>query len=126
MDAKFRLLMSGLDTVQAAYYLRPSFEGVFRFEPLMIAKERLRANKSRKGELVQIGKDSFLLQGYGSKSGYPLIMDHADFTVECGEFNNPSLFVTYRSKALWQKGGTITSHGVSRLGRRREPHCGSS
>ncbi len=104
MDAEFRLLMSGLDAIRASYYLRPSFEGVFRFEPLMIAKERLRANKSRKGELVQIGKDSFLLQGYGSKSGYPLVMDHADFTVECGEFNNPSFFVTYRSKALWQKG----------------------
>ncbi|MDE2294412.1 MAG: hypothetical protein KGL36_03025 [Gammaproteobacteria bacterium] len=103
--------MSGLDTVQAAYYLRPHFKGVFRFEPLMVAKERLRADKNRDGELVQIGELSFLLQAYGSKSGYPLVLDHEDFTVECGEFNNPSFFVTYRSKALWQKGAKALHSG---------------
>jgi hypothetical protein len=97
-------LIAGLDTVQAAYYLRPHFQAGFVFEPLMVAKERLRADKSRKGEVLQIGGESFLLQGYGSKSGYPLVLDHLDFTIECGEFNNPSFFVTYRSKALWEKG----------------------
>jgi hypothetical protein len=104
MIENIRHLVSGLDTVQAAYYLRPHFQAGFDFEPLMVAKERLRADKSRKGELVRLGGESFLLQGYGSKSGYPLVLDHIDFTIECGEFNNPSFFVTYRSKALWEKG----------------------
>lgn len=107
MQAPLRRLIAGLDTIQAAYYLRPHFQGAFEFEPLMVAKERLRADKSRKGELLRIGGQSFLLQGYGSKSGYPLVLDHADFTIECGEFNNPSFFVTYRSKALWEKGAKV-------------------
>lgn len=107
MTAQLRSLISGLDTIQAAYYLRPHFNGAFEFEPLMVARERLRADKSRKGELLSIGGESFLLQGYGSKSGYPLVLDHVDFTVECGEFNNPSFFVTYRSKALWEKGAKV-------------------
>jgi hypothetical protein len=104
MGAECRRLISGLDTVQAAYYLRPHLQAAFRFEPLLVSKERLRADKSRKGELLQIGSELFLLQAYGSKSGFPLVLDHLDFTIECGEFNNPSFFVTYRSKALWQKG----------------------
>jgi hypothetical protein len=102
MGAEFDRLIGGLDTVQAAYYLRPHLEAEFRFEPLMVSKERLRADKNRKGELLQIGSESFLLQAYGSKSGYPLVLDNLDCTIECGEFNNPSFFVTYRSKALWQ------------------------
>ncbi len=104
MRTEYRRLLSGLDTVQAAYYLRPQFQAGFLFEPLMVSKERLRADKNRKGELLQIGSEAFLLQAYGSKSGYPLVLDHLDFTIECGEFNNPSFYVTYRSKALWQKG----------------------
>src|ERR1700736_4071409 len=104
MPFSLRRLIAGLDTVQAAYYLRPPVQGGFDFEPLMVAKERLRADKSRKGELLRIGGESFLLQGYGSKSGYPLVLDHLDFTIECGEFNSPSFFVTYRSKGLWEKG----------------------
>lgn len=70
----------------------------------MVEKEKLRAIKSRSGSLLDIGGESLLLQAYGSKSGYPLVLDHADFTVECGEFNNPSFYVTFRSKALWHKG----------------------
>jgi hypothetical protein len=42
-------LISGLDTVQAAYYLRPHLQAAFRFEPLMVSKERLRGDKNRKG-----------------------------------------------------------------------------
>jgi hypothetical protein len=106
-DGQLRRLIAGLDTVQAAYYLRPQVQGGFDFERLMVAKERLRADKSRKGELLRIGGESFLLQGYGSKSGYPLVLDHLDFTMECGEFNSPSFFVTYRSKALWEKGAKV-------------------
>lgn len=100
----FRRLITGFDTIQAAYYLRPHLKADFNYGTLMVAKERLRANKNRKGELFELGGESLLLQAYGSKSGYPLVLDHADFTVECGEFNSPAFFVTYRSKALWHKG----------------------
>ena len=104
MTEQFRLLLSGLDTVQAAYYLRPELGSAFSFEHLMVEKERLRANKSRCGVLVNLGGESFLVQAFGSKSGYPLVVDHTDYTIECGEFNDPAFFVTYRSKALWHTG----------------------
>lgn len=58
-----------------------------------------------------MGGESFLLQAYGSKSGFPLVLDHEDYTIECGEFNAPSFFVTYRSKALWHKGAAVLHGG---------------
>src|SRR5665213_2725870 len=100
----FRRLLTGLDTVQVAYYLRRNLDAAFSFDSLIIEKERLRASKSRDGVLVQIGSEPFMLQAYGSKSGYPLVLEHVDFTMECGEFNTPGFYVTYRSKALWHKG----------------------
>ena len=100
----FRRVLSGLDTVQAAYYLRPTRGGPFDFASLMLAKERARANKARGGVAVELGGMTFSLQAYGSKSGYPLILEHPDYTIECGEFNSPAVFVTYRSHALWRSG----------------------
>lgn len=99
-----RRLIAGLDTVQAAYYLRPTPGAPFVFEPLLLVKEAARADKQREGSEVRIGDQAFLVQPYGSKSGYPLVLQHPEFTVECGEFNNPAFFVTYRSRALWTKG----------------------
>jgi hypothetical protein len=100
----FRRLLTGLDTVQVAYYLRAEPQAVFAFEPLVVLKEALRASKSREGGVAAIGAQSFLLQPYGSSSGYPLVLEHDAFKIECGEFNNPSFYVTYRSKALWAQG----------------------
>jgi hypothetical protein len=107
----FRRLLTGLDTVQVAYYLTRELGAAFSFESLTLEKERLRANKGREGVVVQIGSVPFLLQTYGSKSGFPLVLDHADFTIECGEFNNPSFYVTYRSKALWHQGAAALHQG---------------
>ncbi len=100
----FRRLLSGLDTVQAAYYLRPSLGGTFSFESLSLTKERARADKARVGVPVEIGGWRFSLRQYGSSSGYPLVLDHPHFTIECGEFNSPAFFVTFRSQALWEHG----------------------
>jgi len=100
----FRHLLSGLDTVQASYFLRPALAGAFKFGPLMVAKERARANKAREGVSVEVGGWSFALRPYGSGSGYPLVLDHPHYTIECGEFNTPTFFVTFRSQALWEHG----------------------
>jgi hypothetical protein len=43
-----------------------------------------------------------LLAPHGSGSGYPLVLTNRDFRIECGEFNVPSFYVTYRSEALWR------------------------
>jgi hypothetical protein len=100
----FRRLLAGLDTVQACYYLRPTIGQAFSFEALTVLKERARASKIRDGVPVEIGGWSFQLRPSGSGSGYPLILEHPNYTLECGEFNNPSFFVTFRSRALWQHG----------------------
>lgn len=100
----FRRLLTGLDTVQVAYFLRATIGCEFKFEPLMLAKERARADKAREGVPVEICGWSFGLRPYGSGSGYPLVLDHPHYTIECGEFNTPAFFVTFRSQALWERG----------------------
>lgn len=102
--ATFRRLLTGLDTVQAAYYLVPRPGAEFSFAELLADRERLRASKRRASLVREIGGVSFFLRPYGSGSGYPLVLENRDFTIECGEFNNPSFFVTFRSETLWQRG----------------------
>jgi hypothetical protein len=70
----------------------------------MLAKERARADKARDRVSIEIGAWSFGLRPYGSGSGYPLVLDHPHYTIECGEFNTPAFFVTFRSQALWEHG----------------------
>jgi hypothetical protein len=103
-SAAFRCLLAGFDTIQAAYYLRGIEGAGFQFERLMVLRDQLRLDKSRSGTVVEIGGESFRLKSHGSSSGYPLILEHRQFTAECGEFNSPSFFVTYRSEALWTVG----------------------
>jgi hypothetical protein len=102
--AAYRLLLTGLDTVQACYYLRRTHGAALDFEALTVAKERLRASRSRDVAIVNLGAIDFGLRPNGSGSGYPLVLDCPDWTMECGEFNSPSFFVTFRSQALWHKG----------------------
>jgi hypothetical protein len=52
---------------------------------------------------MSVGGAEFLLHRYGSISGYPLVLTGPDYKVECGEFNRPSFYVTYRSEALWRR-----------------------
>jgi len=42
-----------------------------------------------------------LLAGHGTKSGYPFLIENEAFSIQFGEFNKPSFFVTFRSIALW-------------------------
>jgi hypothetical protein len=90
--------------VQVCYYLRLESGATFSFEELMLARERLRALKIRGGTIVEVGGWTLSIRPYGSSSGFPLVLDHADFTIECGEFNQPSFYVTLRSAALWRQG----------------------
>lgn len=99
-----KLLLSGLDTVECAYYLREGLGCTFDFEGLSTKREALRASKRRDPFVVSIGGKEFLLGRGGTASGYPLVLGNAEQTIQCGQFNSPSFFVTYRSDALWHKG----------------------
>lgn len=98
-----RLLLSGLDTVECAYFLRPTPQCALNFAALGLERERLRQSKKCEGSKIDLGGTAFLLQPYGSGSGYPFVIENADMTIEFGEFNDPSFFVTFRSVALWHK-----------------------
>lgn len=99
-----RLLLSGLDTVECAYYLREGLGCGFDFAGLAAKREAMRASKQRDPCIVSIGGKDFLLGRGGTQSGYPLVLKNAEQDIQCGEFNTPSFFVTYRSDALWHKG----------------------
>ncbi len=99
-----RLLLSGLDTVECAYYLRETLGCGFDFADLAAKREAMRASKRRDPVSVVIGSKEFLLSRGGSQSGYPLVLNNNELAIQCGEFNSPSFFVTYRSDALWHKG----------------------
>jgi hypothetical protein len=98
------LLLSGHDTVEVAYYLRTGRETTIDFDRLLAIRESLKESKSRNPALVKLGTEEFLLASHGTRSGYPLLLENESFSVQCGEFNQPSFFVTYRSIALWHLG----------------------
>jgi len=96
--------MSGHDTVEVAYYLSPCRGATFDFDRLEAIKESLRESKSRNPRLVRLGSEDFLLASHGTRSGYPLLLENEAFSVQCGQSNWPSFFVTFRSIALWHQG----------------------
>ena len=73
----------------------------------MAAKEMLVASKSRTGAVHKIGTTEFLLRPRGTASGFPLLLENKEFSIQCGEFNNPSFHLTFRSEALWRHGAQV-------------------
>ena len=99
----FRLLLSGHDTVECCYYLRPVPGCGIDFEMLAVHREILRQSKSRDPKPMTLGGVEFLLHRSGSSRGFPFIISNPDWSVEFGEFNDPSFYVTYRSEGLWRE-----------------------
>lgn len=97
------LLLFGHDTIECAYYLRKSYGSTFNFERLAIDKEALRQMKQPEPKVIKLGGMEFMLQPYGSSSGFPFVITNQDFTIAFGEFNNPSFFIKFRSLALWRE-----------------------
>ena len=102
-----RLLLSGLDTVEVAYWFRPSIGCLLDFQVLAQKREAMKASKRREPVVVLLGSKEFLLAGHGTGSGYPFLMENGEAAIQFGEFNNPGFFVTYRSHALWHKGAAV-------------------
>lgn len=100
----FRFLLSGLDTVEVCYYLRQATEGQIDFFDLGQKKEALRQSKKRDPIIITLGGADFLLRPYGSRNGYPFVIENTDYAIEFGEFNDPSFRVKFRSEALWRVG----------------------
>jgi hypothetical protein len=73
------------------------------FQQLAEQKESIRQSKSKSPLPVTLGNSEFLLQSYGTASGYPFVLENGDFKIELGEYNKPNFFVTFRSQALWRE-----------------------
>ena len=99
-----KLVLSGHDTIECAYYLAPDHGCLLDYERLAAEKEELRVAKSRKPTAIKLGSEEFLLAGHGTKSGYPFLIENDVFSIQFGEFNKPNFFVTFRSIALWHQG----------------------
>lgn len=99
-----RLLLNGYDTIECAYYLAFERGCLLNFEQLAAEKETLRQLKTRKSKAIKLGGEEFLLASHGTGSGYPFLIENESFSVQFGEFNRPSFFVTFRSVALWHVG----------------------
>ena len=96
-----RLLLSGHDTIECAYYLAADQGCLLDYERLAVEKEELRLSKSKKPKFIKLGSEEFMLASHGTGSGYPFLIENDAFSIQFGEFNQPSFFVTFRSIALW-------------------------
>lgn len=99
-----RSLLTGHDTIECAYYLGASDSSSLDYAGLSSLKEGMRNSKWAEPIPLRLGDAEFLFQPYGTKSGYPFVIQNRDFSIQFGEFNRPSFFVTYRSEGLWKYG----------------------
>jgi hypothetical protein len=86
-----RLLLSGHDTIECAYFLTPDGVCLLGYGWLAAEKEALSRSKSRKPNHIKLGTEEFMLAGHGTKSGYPFLIENDAFSIQFGEFNNHSL-----------------------------------
>jgi hypothetical protein len=106
-DQTYPLLLHGFDTVECAYYLYQARKSEFDFGQLYQTRESLRQLGARERMPVTLGGVPFLVYPHGTRSGYPFLLTGEDFKVQCGEFNKPSFFVTFRSQALWRESAPL-------------------
>ena len=97
-------LLSGIDTLECAYYLRPGPDCKLDFDALRAQKEVMRQSGQPEEGVVDLGGEQFLMSPNGTKSGYPFLISNQHCAIQFGEFNNPAFFVTFRSLALWTRG----------------------
>ena len=100
----FPPLIFGFDTVEIAYYLVSASSQSLDFDRLVAHRDSLKSSGLRHLSEVRLGTESFGLASHGTSSGYPILLANESFTVQCGENNVPSFFVTYSSLALWHEG----------------------
>jgi hypothetical protein len=100
-------LLYGFDTVKVAYYFCTGTAPGIDFVRLGAEKEALRASRTRDPKALQLGNMEFLLQPYGTASGYSFVLTNADYAIELSEFLNPACFVTFRSEALWRESAGV-------------------
>lgn len=103
----FQFLLSGIDTLECAYFLISGPNCQLDYEHISNQKESARQSKSREPKLITLADVRFFLHGYGSSSGFPFIIENEDFVISFGEFNLPSFHVKFKCIALWRHGASV-------------------
>lgn len=78
----YTALLAGHDTLACGYYLRAAPGSDIDWTRLLAQREALRVSGSRGFEVVSLGDAEFLLQPYGSASGYPLVLTGPYWKIE--------------------------------------------
>src|SRR4051812_43717596 len=99
-----KLVASGIDTLECAYYLRATEGSALDFQQLREQKELIRQSGQQEAGVLSLGGTDFLLSPNGTKSGYPFVISNQFMTIQFGEFNSPNFFVKFSSFALWTRG----------------------
>lgn len=105
-----KLLISGFDTIECAYYMVPTDNYCLDFIELAAQKESLIKAKINKPKPIKLGSEEFLLSSHGTLSGYPFLIENDAFFIQFGEFNRPNFFVKFRSIALWHNDALNLHH----------------
>lgn len=103
-NPSFRHLLSGIDTLEVCFYLAPGKTCHLDYAGLLARKEAMRSSGTRDPEEVRIGGEGFLLQAYGSSSGFPLVLSNSWAIISYGAKNSPPFLVKFLSQGLWQYG----------------------
>lgn len=97
------LLLHGFDSVYCAYYLKATGRKPLDFQWLAEQQESIRQSKRKTPLPITLGNSDFLLKPYGTKSGYPFVIENGDFNIQLGEYNKPNFYVQFFSQALWRE-----------------------
>lgn len=97
------LLLHGFDSVYCSYYLKATGRNALDFGKLAEQQESIRQSKRKTPLPITLGNSDFLLKPYGTKSGYPFVIENGDFNIQLGEYNKPNFFVQFYSQALWRE-----------------------
>jgi len=75
------LLLSGLDTVECAFYLIPKSSGHLDFVGLAVERDSMKLAKIKSGREIQLGSEAFMLAPHGTGSGYPFLIQNEAFII---------------------------------------------
>jgi hypothetical protein len=98
-----KLLLHGFDSVYCAYFLQPTGRNSLDFQKLAENQESIRQSEHKNPVNITLGNSDFLLKPYGTKSGYPFVIENGDFNILLGEYNKPNYYVQFCSQALWRE-----------------------
>ncbi len=98
-----KLLLHGFDAVYCAYFLQPAGPNPLDFAVLTEKQEAIRQSEHKNPATITLGNSDFILKPYGTKSGYPFVIENGDFSIQLGEDNKPNFYVQFLSQALWRE-----------------------